>query len=296
MQNQTETGIINETPEGGAEPGPSGRDSGTIFRGDWRGEETMELEPTRPIGVFDSGVGGLSVLRALRRQLPQEDFLYFGDSRQAPYGTKTASQVRQLTRQHVGNLFQRGVKAVVIACNTATSAAIDCLRQEYPDRILVGIEPALKLAVEKIPQGRIVVMGTQMTLQEQKFAQLLARYAGEREIIPLACSGLVELIESGILEGPQMEDYLRQKLSAYLDGLGGIVLGCTHYPFVKKAIAQVVGEQVALLDGSEGAARQTRKRLEQAGLLRQEGDGRVTVENSLNTSEILALSQRLLNL
>ena len=93
-----------------------------------------------------------------------------------------------------------------------------------------------------------------------------------------------------------MEDYLRQKLSAYLDGLGGIVLGCTHYPFVKKAIAQVVGEQVALLDGSEGAARQTRKRLEQAGLLRQEGDGRVTVENSLNTPEILALSQRLLNL
>lgn len=255
--------------------------------------ETGKRRTDRPIAVMDSGVGGLSVLRALRQELPEENFLYFGDSLRAPYGTKPVEEVRRLTLAHVESFWQEGAKAVVIACNTATSAAIDTLRERYPDRILIGIEPAVKLAADRFPGGRIGVMATEMTLREEKFCRLMAQYQKKAQIVSLPCSGLVELIEQGNLDGPEVQAYLEERLKSCRE-LACMVLGCTHFPFVRDAIAQVLGPGTALVDGSQGTARETRRRLEEAGLLRTGGPGTVEIRNSLPESRILELSWKLL--
>ena len=244
------------------------------------------------IAVFDSGVGGISVLRELVRQMPGERFLYFGDSANAPYGTRPTQQVRELTVAAAEQLLSRGVKALVVACNTATSAAIDCLRQRHPDKIIVGIEPALKLAADQFPQGRIGIMATPVTLREDRFLQQLGRFPQVQSVL-LPAPGLVDLIEAGKLDTPETQALLTQILSPYVGKLDALVLGCTHYPFVKKGIARILGPETLLLDGSEGTAKETRRRLEAAGLLSQ-GAGSVTIENSLGTAAVLALSHRLL--
>ena len=244
------------------------------------------------IAVFDSGVGGISVLRHLVRLLPEERFLYFGDSANAPYGTKPKEQVKNLTFAAAEKLIERGIKALVVACNTATSAAINDLRSEYPDLIVIGIEPALKLAADKFPGGRLGVMATPMTLREEKFARLMERFAESSEIFKIPAPGLVELIESGRADSAETEELLRHLFAPY-PKLDALVLGCTHYPFAKKAISRVLGENVALLDGGDGTARETKRRLEAVGLLRS-GEGSVTIENSKNSPELLNLSRQLL--
>ncbi|MDR0890488.1 MAG: glutamate racemase [Oscillospiraceae bacterium] len=247
-----------------------------------------------PIAVFDSGVGGISVLRALLRLMPEENYLYFGDSANAPYGEKSTAAVRELTLQHAKTLFARGAKALVIACNTATSAAIEELRSLYPQKIVVGIEPALKLAVARHPRGRIVVMATQTTLREQKFAALLQRCGSSCEIIKCPCPELVRFVERGELESAALDEYLRGEMQPCLPA-DAIVLGCTHFPFLRGAMQRIVGEKPELLDGSEGTARQTMRRLQAADLLRS-GCGTVTLTNSLQAAEISALSEKLLAL
>ena len=244
------------------------------------------------IAVFDSGVGGISVLRHLVRVLPEERFLYFGDSANAPYGTKTKEQVRELTFAAAEMLMKRGIKALVVACNTATSAAINELRQAYPQLIIIGIEPALKLAADKFPGGRLGVMATPMTLREEKFALLMERFQESCEIYKIPAPGLVELIETGKADSPEAEALLRQLFAPY-PGLDALVLGCTHYPFAAPSISRVLGEHVALLDGGDGTARETKRRLEQAGLLRT-GEGSVTMENSKHDPKLLKLSMELL--
>lgn len=244
------------------------------------------------VAVFDSGVGGISVLRELIRLMPEEHYLYFGDSANAPYGDKTTSQVRQLTLDAAQALLSRGVKALVVACNTATAAAIDQLRQRYTDTIIIGIEPALKLAADRFPQGRVGVMATQVTLREEKFAHQLERFP-HMQVALIPAPGLVELIEAGKADAPQTEALLQSVLAPYVGKLDALVLGCTHYPFVKKAIRRILGEQTALLDGGEGTARQTRRCLEQADLLRT-GDGSVRIENSDPDLRLAALCAALL--
>ena len=244
------------------------------------------------IAVFDSGVGGISVLRHLVRQLPSERFLYFGDSANAPYGTKTREQVRDLTFAAAEMLMKRGIKALVVACNTATSAAINDLRRAWPELIIIGIEPALKLAADTHPGGRIGVMATPMTLREEKFSRLMERFRESCEIYKIPAPGLVELIEAGKADSREAEDLLRQLFAPY-PGLDALVLGCTHYPFAKRAISRVLGEHVALLDGGDGTARETKRRLRQADLLRT-GEGSVTMENSKHDPRLLALSMELL--
>lgn len=246
-----------------------------------------------PIGVFDSGVGGISVLKELIRLMPGEHFLYFGDSANAPYGEKTTDEVRRLTLSAAKYLLDRGCKALVIACNTATAAAIEILRQTYPDNIIVGIEPALKPATDRFPAGKIGIMATAVTLREEKLSSLLERFP-RAEVIRIAAPGLVEKIEQGKAASEETENLLREILSPYIGKLDALVLGCTHYPFVKSTIAKILGAQTLLLDGGEGTARQTRNLLEQADLLNP-GEGSVTIENSLATEEILALSYRLLD-
>ena len=244
------------------------------------------------IGVFDSGLGGISVLRHLVRVLPEEKFLYFGDSANAPYGTKTKEDVRSLTFAAMERMMARGIKAFVVACNTATSAAINELRAAYPHMIIIGIEPALKLAADKFPGGALGVMATPMTLREQKFAALMARYEGSCRVYKLPAPGLVELIESGRADSPETDDLLRRLFAQCPEKLDALVLGCTHYPFAATSLRRVLGDGVALLDGGDGTARETRRRLEAAGLLRT-GTGELIMENSRG-GELLALSRKLL--
>ncbi|MBR4017890.1 MAG: glutamate racemase [Oscillospiraceae bacterium] len=244
------------------------------------------------IAVFDSGVGGISVLRELVQLMPNENYLYFGDSANAPYGEKSTEQVRELTLQNAKRLLSWGVKALVVACNTATAAAIDLLRQTYPDTIIIGIEPALKLAVDRFPAGKIGILATPVTLREEKLTHLLERFP-EVQVERIPAPGLVALIEQGKADSPETEALLRDLLNPYIGKLDALVLGCTHYPFVKDTISAILGSHTLLLDGGEGTARQTRRCLEQAGLLLATG-GNITMENSLETPEILQLSFELL--
>lgn len=243
------------------------------------------------IGVFDSGVGGISVLRELIRQMPQEKFLYFGDSANAPYGIKTTEEVRELSLQAAAHLAKRGLKALVVACNTATAASIRTLRLQYPGLVVVGIEPAVKPAAERFPGGKVGVMATEVTLREEKLHALLARYP-QTEFITIPAPGVVELVEQGKADSPEMDALLEKLLSSHKGKLDGLVLGCTHYPFVKKAIRRVLGD-IPLFDGGEGTARHTKALLAERELL-AEGPGSVEIENSLGCDRILALSNALL--
>ena len=248
-----------------------------------------------PVAVFDSGLGGISVLRELVRTLPRENYLYFGDSLHAPYGTKTPQEVVDLSLQAADRLLSQGAKALVVACNTATSAAIRTLRKTYPELAIVGTEPAIKPAVERHPGGRILMLATAMTVQEEKFQRLKAQYDDQAQIIPIACSGLMEYVEQGVLRGAEVEGYLLDKLEPYLKvPIDAVVLGCTHYPFLRGAIRRIVGRRPEIIDGSIGIARQLERRLEEQGLLNP-GDmsGKVEFQNSLDEPEILGLMQAL---
>lgn len=243
------------------------------------------------IAVFDSGVGGISVLRELIKLLPEENYLYFGDSANAPYGKKTTEEVRQLTLAAAENLMEQNVKALVVACNTATAAAIGVLRERYPDAIIVGIEPALKVAADHFPGKRVGVMATPVTLREEKFHHQLDRFP-DMEVSSIPISGLVELIEAGgSLD--EAEALLRPQLDPYIGKLDAVVLGCTHYPFAAEAVSRILGADTILLDGGPGTARETKRRLEAAGLL-YEGPGSIRMENSLSDPEILLRSMELL--
>ena len=246
------------------------------------------------IAVFDSGVGGVSVLRELRRLMPGERFYYFGDSANAPYGLKTTEQVRELTLAAGKKLLvDHDCKALVVACNTATAAAITDLRAEYPDRIIVGIEPALKLACDRHPGGTIGIIATDLTLREKKLAALMERVKRDCTVIRLPSPGVVELVEAGKADTPEAVALMERILGPYVGKLSALVLGCTHYPFMKGSMGKVVGSGVELLDGGEGTARETRRRLVEAGLL-SEGIGDLTVENSSGDPAKIALTRELL--
>ena len=246
------------------------------------------------IAVFDSGVGGVSVLRELRKLMPGERFYYFGDSANAPYGKKTTEQVRELTMAAGKKLLEDlDCKALVVACNTATAAAITDLREKYPDRIVVGIEPALKLACDRHPGGTIGIMATDVTLREQKLAALMERVKRDCTVHRVQAPGVVELVEAGKADTDEAVALMVQILGPYAGDLNALVLGCTHYPFMKKAMGSVLGDAVELLDGGEGTARETRRRLLEAGLL-NEGDGELIVENSSENPEKIRLTRDLL--
>ena len=250
-----------------------------------------------PIAVFDSGLGGVSVLKEMMKVMPNEDMYYFGDSINAPYGTKTLEEVRSLTISHVERFMEMGAKGVVVACNTATIAAVRMLRQMHPQLPLVGIEPAVKPAVEKFPKGNILVMATPMTIREEKLHRLIEKFGGEANVIPLACPGLMDFVEAGNIDSPEIYGFLRDILEPYKGQLDGVVLGCTHYPFVRRAIEDILGHQVMIFDGGEGTAKEIKRRLEIAGLLRKDVQrtGKIIFENSDNSQQKRDLFWKLLN-
>ncbi|NLG37320.1 MAG: glutamate racemase [Clostridiales bacterium] len=217
-----------------------------------------------PIGVFDSGVGGISVLREAMAVLPGERFLFYGDTANAPYGEKPADLIRNLTLRATGELIARGVKALLVACNTATAAGISELRSRY-DIPVLGMEPALKPAMANQP-GYVVVMATPATLHLDKFCTLLSRFHDADRVFPLPCPGLARLIETGGPGSAVVADALRSFLSSISVVPRAIVLGCTHYSFIAQDIAALM-PGTAIYDGNRGTALHLRHTLERGGLL-----------------------------
>ncbi|MDT7849209.1 glutamate racemase [Methylophilus sp. VKM B-3414] len=220
-----------------------------------------------PIGVMDSGVGGLTVLKHLTRQLPHEHFHYFADSAHAPYGNKTATEIQQRCFTIADTLITQGAKALVVACNTATAAAISAMRKRYTLPI-IGMEPAVKPAAAASKNGIIGVLATTGTLKSAQFAALLEHYGQGVQVVTQACVGLVECIEQGQLDTPQtlalLQQYCQPLMAA---GADTIVLGCTHYPFVKKQIQEIVGPEVTLIDTGAAVAKRLHQVLEQKQIL-----------------------------
>lgn len=250
---------------------------------------------TLPIAFFDSGVGGISVLREAVKLLPNENYLFFGDSANAPYGTRSKEEIRNLTLGHAQRFYQRGIKALVIACNTATSAAINDLRKIYTDIPVIGIEPALKPAALMDAHPTVVVMATPLTVRERKFHDLLGHYASRADVISLGCPGLMEYVERGETDGAEVTACLAGLLSPVLNEkhVDAIVLGCTHYPFVEPVIRRLAGEDVRIFDGGAGTARELARRLKEENLLNDsDAPGSISFENSL--PEKISLCRKLL--
>lgn len=255
------------------------------------------IDKNSPIGVIDSGVGGISVLKELIKLMPNENFLYFGDNKNAPYGTKSADVVRQLMAENAQCLIQNGVKAIVIACNTATGAAAKDLREKYSKIPIIGIEPAIKPSARYKEHSNVLVMATPLTLEQDKFLDLMDRFSDSANIIPLPCPGLMELVEAGEISGEKIDSYLDDLFKPFLDKkIDSVVLGCTHYPHIKDAVLKALGNDVMIFDGGEGTARETKRRLKEKNLLNNsDKKGVLTIDCSDRENDITKLALMLLN-
>jgi glutamate racemase len=223
---------------------------------------------TLPVAVFDSGVGGLSVLRAIHQQLPAEHVLYFADQAHVPYGPRSLNEVQQFSTAITRYFLSQEAKLIVVACNTASAAGLHHLRQQFPHTPFVGMEPAVKPAAEHTQSGVVGVLATPATFQGELYASVVERFAGHVEIIQDTCSGLVEQIESGNFSAEQPREILTQALTPMLArGIDTVVLGCTHYPFVIPLIQEIAGPQVRVIDPAPAIARQVGRLLNQKGLL-----------------------------
>jgi glutamate racemase len=223
-----------------------------------------------PIGVFDSGVGGLSVLREIRRELPSEDLIYVADSGYAPYGDRPAEYVQSRAVAMVEWLVGMGAKAVVVACNTATGIAVDALRARFGLPI-VAIEPAVKPAAAQTRSGVVAVLATTQTLSAERYSKLVQAHAGNVHVLSQACPGLVERVEAGELSGSDTRALVARFVRPLVEqGADTIVLGCTHYPFLSAVIQDVAGPGVTIIDPAVAVAREVRRRLQASGLLSPE--------------------------
>jgi glutamate racemase len=237
---------------------------------------TAEGKAGLPVGMMDSGVGGIAVLKSATELLPGEDFLFYGDIGNAPYGSRGDEEIRSLVLDAVQYLVKMGIKAIVVACNTATSAAIEEIRALYADMPVLGMEPAIKPACEELPGGRIAVMATPAALRMKRFQEQLDHYCETSDIISVPCPGLSRLIEERGPDARAVQDYLKELFKTYLsEGVDGVVVGCTHYIFIEKLIRRFSGAQ-KIFDGVQGTVRHLERRLAGAGLLKP-GTGAGTV-------------------
>jgi glutamate racemase len=224
-----------------------------------------------PVGVFDSGVGGLSVLRAIRDQLPNEAILYFGDQVHVPYGLRPLEEIREYSFAITRFLLGRDAKLIVVACNTASAAALNSLRLEFPDIPFVGMEPPVKPAVEVTHTGIVGVLATPATFQGALYASVVERFAENVTLLQNTCPGLVQEIENGAINGRTARIILETALHPMMDrGIDTVVLGCTHFPFVIPLIQEIVGPNVRVIDPAPAVARQVGRLLDIKGL-RTEG-------------------------
>jgi glutamate racemase len=225
------------------------------------------ITQSSPLGVFDSGVGGLSVIRSIWTELPYENILFLADQAHVPYGPRPLEEVRQFAKEITRFLLDQGAKLIVVACNAASAAALKYLRQSFPETTFVGMEPAVKPAVEHSQSKVVAVLATPATFQSQLYASLVERFATGTRLLQNTCPGLVTQIEAGDLDGPFTHQILEKALHPMLaKGADTVVLGCTHYPFVIPLIQQIVGPDVRVIDPAPAVARQVRRVLETQGL------------------------------
>lgn len=248
------------------------------------------------LGVLDSGVGGLSVLRHLRAQLPAERLLYFADQAHIPYGPRPPEEVRAFSAGITRFLQRRRAKLIVVACNTASAAALDFLRERFPRLPIVGMEPAVKPAAALTRSGKVGVLATPSTLNSHRYAALMARFAGGIEVHEDPCVGLVQLIEAGKLDAPETRALLQRVVDPMLAaGVDTLVLGCTHYPFIRPLLEEIAGEGVAILDPAPAVARQTANVLQQRQLAAPpDQTGSLHCFTSGDAEQLTALTARLL--
>ncbi|HEX9838835.1 MAG TPA: glutamate racemase [Anaerolineales bacterium] len=225
-----------------------------------------------PIGVFDSGVGGISVLRAIREQMPEEPVIYFGDQGHVPYGSRSMEQIQTFSEAITRCLLKQGAKIIVVACNTASAAALKYLREKFPEVPFVGMEPAVKPAAEHTQTGRVGILATPATFQGALYSSVVERFANGVELLQNTCPGLVQQIEQGNLDGEETRMILEEALLPMLErNIDTVVLGCTHYPFVIPLIQRIVGDDVRVIDPAPAVAKQVRRVLEARGLRRESG-------------------------
>lgn len=250
------------------------------------------MDENSPIGIFDSGMGGLSVLQTARALLPNERFIYYGDTANAPYGTKSPEQVLSYAEEVVRILLAQDVKAICIACNTATGVAVKELRARLSLPI-IALEPALKPASLIRRNGKILALATSVTLSQPKFTQLFKQY-GEG-VIPLPCPGLMDFVERLELDSDALHLYLSNLFAPYKDDVvDAVVLGCTHYIFLKKQVTACFPATTKVIDGNEGAVRQLQRKLAEYSLLRTAGEGSVVLQTSSRDPQTLRKMHELL--
>lgn len=236
---------------------------------------------SNPIGIFDSGMGGLSVLSLASKNLPSENFIYYGDSINAPYGVKSKEEVVELSIKICDYFISKKVKAIVIACNTATSVAVKALRNRY-DIPIIGMEPALKPAIEKSNNKSIAVMATPMTLKEEKFKLLLDTIGANKNVYKIPAPKIVDYVESGCISGEKIDNILKEYfVEINLDEVESVVLGCTHFVFIKHSIEKLFNSDIILYDGNKGTVEQLIRRLKKYDLLNiKEYTGNIEIINT----------------
>jgi glutamate racemase len=251
---------------------------------------------TNPIGIYDSGVGGLSVLREVRGLLPAEHLIYFGDQAKVPYGSRPIEELQRLAEGVMRFLLDQHCKLVVIACNTASAAALKHLRAHYPDLPIVGMEPAVKPAAEQTLSGKVGVLATPSTFAGALYASVVERFAHDVEVFQHTCPGLVEQIEKGYLSTPKTRHILENAINPMLEaGVDTLVMGCTHYPFVIPEIEKIARGRARVIDPAPAIARQIRRVLEQRELLNQATQtGKMTFYNSADPARFAKRIQQLI--
>lgn len=248
------------------------------------------MNKNSPIGIFDSGLGGISVLSEVHSLLPNEDLLFLGDSKYNPYGTKTKEEITDRCITICDWFMEQDVKAIVIACNTATSACVDLLRKRYPIDI-IGMEPALKVACTLGDHQKIAVWATDYTLKEKKFAHLMQRFEQEHTIYRVPCPKLVQLVEKDALDQKSEVDAVLKGYLSQTEDIDSIVLGCTHFVFYKNLLKEQIDDSIHIVDGNAGTARHLKDLLAKKDLLNKDG-GSITWNNT--NPEKIELSKKLL--
>lgn len=251
------------------------------------------MSPLAPVGVFDSGLGGLSVAREIRKRLPAESLLYYADTAHCPYGGRSLEWIRERSLQVARALIDHGAKLIVVACNTASGAALEALRAEL-DTPVVGLEPAVKPATSLSRNRRVGVMATVATLQSERFQRLLDRFGNGVELIPRACPGLVELVEEGDTRGERVQHALAELLVPLREAeVDTVVLGCTHYPFLREAISEILGPEVRIIDSGRAVARQVERVLRERQALVPGGRGTIRLLTTGDPVEVGEVAGRL---
>lgn len=253
---------------------------------------------SRPLGILDSGVGGLSVLTEIRQLLPHEDLIYFADSGNCPYGVRPAAEIRALTERVARFLLAQGAKALVIACNTASTASVAYLRQLFPDVPIVGMVPAVKPAAAVSHNGVVGVLATEATGQAPALLEVIDRFASDLQVLICTPPGLVEAVEAGQQDSPATAAILQEYLTPLVaQGADALVLGCTHFPFLRSTIERLFGDKLQLIDSGEAVARQTRRVLESTNLMNpQTQPGSLKIYTSGDPDQVAQVVRLLINL